>query len=129
MGLIYSSIRVRDMDKAIEFYSKFLGMKEAERRSPIPGELVVVLESPDTKNKLQLMYYEKKCKMYKDYEKGDEMDHLMFEVEDANETFKRLVAGGAEIAMNIFEIRDGRFMGFVKDRDGIWVGVISSKKK
>jgi len=129
MGLMYSSIRVRDMDKAIEFYTKFLGMKELERRSPIPDELVVVLESPDTKNKLQLMYYGKKCKMYKDYEKGDEMDHLMFEVKDARETFKHLVAAGAEVAMSIFEIRDGRYMGFVKDRDGIWVGVISGKKK
>jgi lactoylglutathione lyase len=127
MGLIYSSIRVRDMDKAIEFYTKLLGMKEVDRRTPIPDELVVVLESPDTKNRLQLMYYGKDCKMYKEYEKGDEMDHLMFEAQDAKKTFKNLVDAGAEVAMDIFQIKDGRYMGFVKDRDGIWVGIISKK--
>ena len=51
----------------------------------------------------------------------------MFEVKDAKATFKKLVDAGAEIAMNIFEIRDKRYMGFVKDRDGIWVGVINKK--
>jgi lactoylglutathione lyase len=127
MGLIYSAIRVRDIDKAVEFYTKLLGMKEIERMTPVPDEIAVVLQSPDTKSKLRLMYFGEKCKWYKEYEKGDEMDHLMFEVKDAKATFKKLVDAGAEIAMNIFEIRDKRYMGFVKDRDGIWVGVISKK--
>jgi len=65
--------------------------------------------------------------LFTKYEKGDEMDHLMFEVKDARKTFKSLVDAGAEIAMKVFEIRDRRYMGFVKDRDGIWVGVISRK--
>jgi len=64
MGLIYSAIRVRDIDKAVEFYTKLLGMKEIERMSPIPDEIAVVLQSPDTKNKLRLMYFGKKCKWY-----------------------------------------------------------------
>ena len=127
MGLIYSAIRVRDMDAAVDFYTKLLGMKEVERRSPVPDELTVTLESPDTKARLRLMFFGKKCKMYKVYEKGDEMDHLMFEVDDPKKKFKELVSAGAEVAMDLFEIGNKRFMGFVKDKDGIWVGLISKK--
>lgn len=128
MGLLYTSIRVRNMKKSVDFYTKFLGMKVVGKRAPVPGEQVVVLQSKDTGQKLQLMYYSKKYMHYKPYEKGDEMDHLMFGVADAKKMYNKLVKRGFRAAMPLME-RNGFKMGFIKDPDGIWVGLRSGEMR
>jgi hypothetical protein len=74
------------------------------------------------------MYYSKKFEHYKTYEKGDEMDHLMFSVPDAKKTYSMLIRKGAKAATKLWE-RNGFSMGFVKDPDGIWVGLRSGKMR
>ena len=128
MGLMFTSIRVRDVKKAVAFYTRSLGMRITDKKSYMPGELVISLISPDTGQKLRLMYYAENCALYKPYEKGDEMDHLAFEVKDARKTFNRLVAKGAPVAMPLRELKE-RTMGYIKDPDGIWIGLISKNKK
>ncbi len=124
MGLMYASIRARNIERSVEFYTKMMGMKVTGKRSPIPGEVVYTLVSEDTGQRLTIMWYGRNCRLYKKYEKGDEMDHLLFGVPDAEKAFKRLVAKGAPVAMELFRGK-GIKMGFVKDPDGIWVGVRS----
>jgi lactoylglutathione lyase len=128
MGMLYTSIRVRNLKKSVDFYTKLLGMKVAGRRSPVPGEQVVSLLSKDTGQRLQLMRYSRKYMHYKPYEKGDEMDHLMFGVPDAKKMYNKLVKKGVPVATKLWE-REGFAMGFVKDPDGIWVGLRSERKK
>lgn len=124
MGLLYTSIRVKDLDKSLKFYTKSLGMRIVERRSWIPGEKTVVLVSGDTKQKIRLMWYSKTCRLYTPYkENGVELDHLLFEVKDAKKAYDKLVKEGAPVAMKLFE--NGVTMGFVKDPNGIWIGLIS----
>ncbi len=55
MGLMYTSIRVKDMKKSLAFYSKYLGLKVIGRREPIPDELVVSLEDKSTKQTLYMI--------------------------------------------------------------------------
>ena len=126
MGLLHTSIRVRDVKKSLAFY-KALGMKVTDTKSYMPGELVVTLFSRDTKQSLRLMHYTKACKLYKPYEKGDEMDHLTFMVKDAKKEFAKLVKKGAPVAFPVWEGK-GITMGMVKDPDGIWVGIRSENK-
>jgi catechol 2,3-dioxygenase-like lactoylglutathione lyase family enzyme len=126
MGLMYTSIRVKNMKKSLTFYSKYLGLKVVGRREPIPDELVVSLEDKSTKQKLNLMWYGKNCKMYTPWkEDGVELDHLMFNVNDAKKEYKAMVKRGMKTATELFEHeREGKkvTMGFVKDPNGIWVG-------
>jgi lactoylglutathione lyase len=127
MGLVYTSIRVNDLKKSLDFYTKSLGLRVVGRRSWIPGEKVVSLLSRDTKQRLNLMWYSKSCRLYTPYKRdGVELDHLMFEVKDARKLYEKLVAGGAPVAMKLFE-GTGIVMGFVKDPNGIWVGLRSEK--
>ena len=128
MGLINVSIRVRDVKKAVAFYTKLLVMKFTDRKSYMPGETVITLLSPDTGQSLRLMHYTKNCKLYKPYEKGDEMDHLSFEVPDAKKLYGKMVKAGAPVAMPLWEGKEIT-MGFVKDPDGIWIGLRSLKGK
>ena len=126
MGYLQTAIRVRNVEKSVAFY-KSLGMKVTDRKSYMPGEQVITLFSPDTKNSLRLMYYAKNCKLYKTYEKGDEMDHLTFMVKDAKKEFVRMVKKGAPVAMPLWEGKEVT-MGMIKDPDGIWIGLRSMNK-
>lgn len=124
MGLSYASIRVKDLKKSIDFYTKQMGMKVEWKHSWVPGERAVGLVDKSTKEHLNLMHYKPGSENYTPFKEGSEMDHLMFEVKDAKKEYNKLVAKGAPIAMELWE-DDGFAMGFVKDPNGIWVGLKS----
>ena len=129
MGLIYTSIRVRNLKKSLPFYTKSLGMKVMDKKSYIPGQTVITLLSRDTKQSMRLMHYTKSCKLYTPYKlEGVELDHLTFRVPDAKKLFNKLVAAGAPVASPIWE-NDDVAIGYIKDPDRIWVGLITFKKK
>lgn len=129
MGLVYTSIRVRDLKRSLEFYTKHLGMKIVGRRSWVPGERVVSLVSKDTGQRLNLMWYSKSCMWYTPWKNdGVELDHLMFEVKDAKKLYEKLVEKGAPVATELWEWKE-HIMGFVKDPNGIWIGIRSENKK
>jgi catechol 2,3-dioxygenase-like lactoylglutathione lyase family enzyme len=128
MGLLYTSIRVKDLKKSLAFYTKVMGLKIIGRRSAVPGEKIVNLEDRATKQRLNLMWYAKSCRWYVPYKmNGVELDHLMFEVKDARKAYARLVRRGAPAATKLFEGKE-RTMGLVKDPNGIWIGVMSRNK-
>jgi lactoylglutathione lyase len=128
MGLVYTSIRVKDLKKSIDFYTKYMGMRVVGRRSWVPGEKVVMLLTKDSKQRLNLMHFSKNCMHYTPYKTGSELDHLMFEVGNAKKLYNELVAKGAPVAMKLWE-EDGFAMGFVKDPNGIWIGLRSGKNR
>lgn len=132
MGLSYTSIRVKDIKKSTEFYTKRLGLRIIGRRSPIQGEEVVSLEDKATKQRINLMWYSKTCAIYTPWkEDGVELDHLMFEVDDAKKAYDKMIKAGAPLAMKLREWEsEGKHiaMGFVKDPNGIWIGFRSVSK-
>ena len=90
---------------------------------------MVTLSSSDTKQIMRLMHYTSSCKLYTPYKlEGVELDHITFKVPDAKKLFNKLVKAGAPVASPIWE-NDDIAMGYVKDPDRIWVGLISYKKK
>jgi catechol 2,3-dioxygenase-like lactoylglutathione lyase family enzyme len=128
MGLAYTSIRVKELKKSVDFYTKYLGMRVTGRRSWVPGERVVMLRARDSGQRLNLMHFSKGCVHYTPYKEGSELDHLMFEVNDAKKLYDRLVANCAPVAMKLWEEK-GFALGFVKDPNGIWIGLRSDKSR
>ncbi len=128
MGLIYTSVRVKDLKKSVDFYTKYLGMRVVGKRSWVPGERVVMLLAKDSGQHLNLMHFSKSCMHYTPYKTGSELDHLMFDVADAKKLYVKLVANGAPVAMKLWEEK-GFAMGFVKDPNGIWIGLRSGKSR
>lgn len=133
MKLSYVAIRVLDLEESVKFYTNDLGLAVLEKRSPIPGEQIVALLDKKSGQRINLMHYAKDCRLYTPYKMdGVELDHLLFEVDDAKKTFNQMVKKGAPVAMDLMErdTDDGHFaMGFVKDPNGIWIGFRSLSPK
>ena len=68
MKLAHTMLRVRDLEKSLDFYTGFLGLKEV-RRSPIGDEATLVfLADEDEHYHLELTYNHDG----RDYELGDQ---------------------------------------------------------
>ncbi len=94
--MIYTGIRVKDMDRSVRFYTRALGMKlrgRAKNRS-IKGEWAQ-LESPRTHQLLELNWYSAESPFHTLWRHGVELDHLCFRVDDLDRAAKVLEAAGA----------------------------------
>jgi len=57
MKFIYTGIRVRNLKRSVEFYTKTMGMKEIQRGKMHAGGVYVQLKSRDSEQELELNYY------------------------------------------------------------------------
>ena len=76
MKLAHTMIRVRDMNKSLEFYCGFLGLKE-KRRKDLGDEATLIFLSDDRGNYFLELTYNKDGR---DYTIGNQFGHLAFYV-------------------------------------------------
>lgn len=128
MKFIYTGIRVRDLKRSIEFYTRTMGMKEIGRGKMRAGGMFVQLKSKDSEQELELNYYAPGNKYYEDYVEGSELDHLGFWCEDVRRDYEKVLAGGATSAIVPWD-ESGYTLAFVRDSDGVWIELIGKKVK
>jgi len=120
MNFRYTGIRVRDLDRSLDFYTKVMGMKVLHKGEMAHGGKYVHLESPGSKQRLELNWYPKDSTFYTEYKNGDELDHLAFLCYDVEGMYGDLLSRGCTSAVEPF-IEQGFPLAFVKDPDGIWI--------
>ncbi len=116
----YVGIRVTNLQKSIDFYTKLLGMKVTGRSKieQTKGE-VVGLESEKGGFALELNYYEDDSPYYIKYVAGECLDHLAFKVDDLD---KALEEAGRNGHRTILQMKaDGNRWAYIEDPDGIWI--------
>jgi lactoylglutathione lyase len=116
----YVGIRVADLRKSVDFYTKLLGMKVKGRGKveQTKGE-TVGLESEEGGFNLELNYYEKESPYYVAYVVGEGLDHLAFNVDDLSKALEEARSSGYEV---ISEMKaDGSRWAYIKDPNGIWI--------
>jgi lactoylglutathione lyase len=94
--LVYTGIRVKNMDRSVRFYTETLGMKlrgRAKNRA-VRGEWAQ-LESPVTHQLLELNWYSPRSPFHTRWRRGVELDHLCFRVPDLDDAMKELERAGA----------------------------------
>lgn len=120
---LYTGIRVRDLDAAIDFFTRVLGMKLLGRVKSgwSMGEFANLL-SGDGKHWLELNWYGPDSHVEGSFREGDELDHLGFEVDDLEEALARLKEEGYVPAYPLYH-GGGWHAAFVPVVDGIWLDV------
>jgi len=116
----YVGIRVKDLDRSIDFYTKLLGM-DVKRRSKIKetkGE-IAELQSGDRRFTLELNYYETDSPYDTPYVVGEGLDHLAFDVEDLVEAIEEAKSAGYRVVLEL-KTEKSRW-AYVEDPNGIWI--------
>jgi len=116
----YVGIRVKNMKKSIDFYTKFLGMKDkGHSRIEVTKGDVAFLESEDGKVGIELNHYDAKSPFNAKYVVGEGLDHLAFGVEDLDASLEQARKLGYKILKEV-KTEKSRW-AYVEDPNGIWV--------
>jgi lactoylglutathione lyase len=116
----YVGIRVTNLEKSIDFYTKILGMKVLGRGKleQTKGE-TVGLASEEGGFILELNYYEKSSPFNVKYLTGEALDHLAFKVDNLDKALEEAKSAGYR---TILEMKtDGGRWAYIEDPDGIWI--------
>jgi len=116
----YVGIRVTNLQKSIDFYTKVLGMNVTGRSKieQTKGE-TVGLQSEKDGFILELNYYEKSSPYNIKYAVGEGLDHLAFKVDDLDKALEEARLAGHR---TILEMKaDGGRWAYIEDPDGIWI--------
>lgn len=114
----YVGIRVKDLEKSIDFYTKILGMK-FEGRTKIEQTKGVTVGLKSDGFTLELNHYSNESPYYKEYVVGEGLDHLAFSVDDLDGALGEAQAAGYRIISEI-QASDSRW-AYVEDPNGIWI--------
>jgi lactoylglutathione lyase len=110
MRFLHTMLRVRNLDAALEFYCKLLGLSEVRRRVDDKGRYTLVfLAAPEDAPVIELTYNWDT----EDYGEARYFGHLAYEVDDIYAICERLMKAGVTINR---PPRDG-MMAFVRSPD------------
>jgi lactoylglutathione lyase len=125
--LIYTGIRVKDMDESIKFYTEVMGMQLLDReKSPITQGECSMMKSQFSEQIIELNWYAEGTKFDTPYINGSEIDHLGFDVEDLDAWLQDLERKNVKIILRIHEI-GGWNEAFIEDPNGIWIEFLQRK--
>jgi lactoylglutathione lyase len=118
--LTYVGIRVTDLERSIQFYTKILGMTVAGRGKieQTEGETVGLQTEKDGFT-LELNYYEKDSPFNTRYITGEGLDHIAFKVDNLDEALAEAKKAGHRTVCQVKA--DGSRWAYIEDPDGIWI--------
>ena len=125
MRYLHTMVRVKDIDEALDFYVRKLGLKEVRRMENEQGRYTLIfLAAPEDEQSginekaplVELTYNWDT----EDYKGGRNFGHLAYEVDNIYDTCKRLMDAGVTINR---PPRDGN-MAFIKSPDGISIELL-----
>ena len=116
----YVGIRVTNLQKSIDFYTKLLGMKVAGRGKieQTKGE-TVALRSEEGSFILELNHYEDNSPYNTPYATGEGLDHLAFKVDNLDKALEEARKAGYRVILEM-KVNGGRW-AYIEDPDGIWI--------
>ena len=126
---VHTSIRTSNMERSIDFYSKFLGLKLQSRREiKQTNAEIVFMQDPDRKGSiLELTFYRNQRKFAQPEYEDRLFDHLGFEVADINKTLGAMRKENVTITDEPYKINEKTTIAFIEDPDGTLIELIERK--
>ena len=127
MRLLHTMLRVGDLDKSIDFYTRILGMTLLRRNDYPEGKftLAFVGYGPESEHAaIELTYNWGVDK----YDLGNAYGHIALEVEDAYAACDKIRAAGGKVVREAGPMKHGNtVIAFVDDPDGYKIELIQRK--
>lgn len=121
---LHTMLRVTDLQRSVDFYTKLLGMKELRRRDVPDGKYTLVFVGygdEETGAVIELTYNYGVTS----YDQGTAFGHLAVGVPDVTATCDALRAAGAKITREPGPVKFGTtIIAFVEDPDGYKIELI-----
>lgn len=127
MRILHTMLRVGDLDRSIEFYTKVLGMQLLRQRDNEKYEytLAFVGYGPESDGAVLELTYNWGVK---EYDLGDGYGHIAIEVESVYHACDAIRQAGGEITREPGPVKGGTTeIAFVKDPDGYKIELIQKK--
>jgi lactoylglutathione lyase len=126
---VHASIRTSNMEKSIDFYTRFLGLKLLSRREIKQNNAeIAFLQDPEGKGcTLELTFYRNQKKFTQPEYEERLFDHLGFEVADMNTIIAALRKENVTITDEPFKLATGTTIAFIEDPDGTLIELIEQK--
>jgi len=126
---VHASIRTSNMEKSIDFYSRFLGLKVLSRREikRNNAEIAFMQDAQGKGCKLELTFYRNQKEFVQAEYEERLFDHLGFEVSDINKTVAAMRKENVTITDEPFKLNANTTIAFVEDPDGTLIELIERK--
>jgi len=129
MRLLHTMLRVGNLDRAIDFYTRLLGMRLL-RREDFPGgrfTLAFLGYGPESANTVLELTHNWDTPAY---EHGNAFGHIAVEVDDAYAACRRIKEQGGRVVREAGPMQHGQtVIAFVEDPDGYRVELIETKRQ
>jgi lactoylglutathione lyase len=122
MRFLHTSITVRNMEESLAFYTEMLGL-QFERRRTIPENHaeIAFVHDPLSGARVELTHWDGK----EQFEAGEQLDHLAFEVDDLDRFLMRMRTKGVRVAKEPYRLSGGSSrIAFVLDPNDVWIELI-----
>ncbi|MEZ9833415.1 lactoylglutathione lyase [Vibrio breoganii] len=124
MKFLHTMLRVADLEKSIEFYTKVLGMKELERHENTEYRYTLVFVGFDDKSSsttIELTYnWDTDA-----YDHGNAFGHIALGADDIYAACDKIKALGGNVSREPGPVKGGEtHIAFVKDPDGYAIELI-----
>ncbi|HLM91047.1 MAG TPA: VOC family protein [Thermoplasmata archaeon] len=125
MYVDYVGLRVTRLAPAVRFFEKGLGLNEVRRGKMGHGGVWVLMRDPISHQQIELNWYPKGSKYFREFVPGEGLDHLGIRVSDLPRAGRKIRAAGGR---RVDEIRwKGKVViAYYEGPDGIWVELIDS---
>lgn len=114
----YTTIIVRNLEESLKFYTEVLGLVKVNKFSPEEGVTISFLKDSES-NLIELL--EDKNLLEEDFRES--RVSIGFGVEDLDDTLKTLKEKGIEIIREIIETPGDGKLAFIKDPNGVEIGI------
>ncbi len=127
--LLHTMVRVRDLEKSVDFYTRLLGMKLLRQKDYADGRFTLAFVGFGDEADHAVIELTHNWDQATDYELGDGFGHLAVAVPDARATCADLEKEGVPIPrppgpMKFGGSGGGSVIAFVKDPDGYLIELI-----
>lgn len=127
MRILHTMLRVGNLDKSIDFYTKVLGMKVLRRKDYPDGQFTLAFIGYADESESAVIELTYNWGVDK-YELGNAYGHIALEVDDAYKACEDIKSRGGKVTREAGPMKHGTtVIAFVEDPDGYKVELIQKK--